>query len=159
LARHALERLLPVHSELGMDVKSVSHLYKESRSLDIVRALIRGDHTVQTTVQAKVQREQRWMRKSAISVRSAEIAGTILSSTESAIDNVAVVEPPLVIHDTQLQDTTSEPFTLPKDLDLPLHPHPIVEPGPQSPQVGPIPTWAEAVPKVSAIRREVRRIF
>jgi hypothetical protein len=36
-----------VHSGLGMDVKSVSHLYKESRSLDIVRALIRGDHTVQ----------------------------------------------------------------------------------------------------------------
>jgi hypothetical protein len=31
---------LPVHSGLGMNVKSVSHLYKESRSLDIVRALI-----------------------------------------------------------------------------------------------------------------------
>jgi hypothetical protein len=51
--------ILPVHSGLGMDVKSVSHLYKESRSLVIVRALIRGDHTVQTTVQAKVQREQK----------------------------------------------------------------------------------------------------
>jgi hypothetical protein len=37
---------LPVHSGLGMDVKSVSHLYKESQSLDIVRALIQGDHTV-----------------------------------------------------------------------------------------------------------------
>jgi hypothetical protein len=31
---------LPVHSGLGMDVKSVSHLYKESQSLDIVRAPI-----------------------------------------------------------------------------------------------------------------------
>jgi hypothetical protein len=31
---------LPVHSGLSMDVKSVSHLYKESQSLDIVRALI-----------------------------------------------------------------------------------------------------------------------
>jgi hypothetical protein len=41
---------LPVHSGLGMDVKIVSHLYKESQSLDIVRALIRGDHTVQTIV-------------------------------------------------------------------------------------------------------------
>jgi hypothetical protein len=77
---------LPVHSGLGMDV--------ESRSLDIVRALIRGDHTVQTTVQAKVQREQRWSRKSAISVHAAEIAGTILSSTEPTVGNVAVVEPP-----------------------------------------------------------------
>jgi hypothetical protein len=37
---------LPVHSGLGMDVKSVFHLYKKSRSLDIVRALIQGDHTV-----------------------------------------------------------------------------------------------------------------
>jgi hypothetical protein len=78
-----------------MDVKSVSHLYKESRSLDIVGALMRGDHTVQTTVQAKVQRERRWTRMSAISVRTAEKAGTILSSTEPAIGNVAVVEPPL----------------------------------------------------------------
>jgi hypothetical protein len=50
---------LPVHFGLGMDVKSVSHLYKESRSLDIVRALLRRDHTVQTTVQTKVQREQK----------------------------------------------------------------------------------------------------
>jgi hypothetical protein len=33
---------LPVHSGLGMDVKSVSHLYKEGRSLDIVRALVPG---------------------------------------------------------------------------------------------------------------------
>jgi hypothetical protein len=31
---------LPVHSGLSMDVKNVSHLYKESQSLDIVRALI-----------------------------------------------------------------------------------------------------------------------
>jgi hypothetical protein len=45
---------LPVYPGLSMDAKSVSHLYKESQSLDIVRALIRGDHTVQTTVQAKV---------------------------------------------------------------------------------------------------------
>jgi hypothetical protein len=86
---------LPAHSGLGMDVNSVSHLYKESRSLDIVRALIQGVHTVQTTVQAKVQREQKWTRKFAISVHTAEIAGTILSSTEPAIGNVAVVEPPL----------------------------------------------------------------
>jgi hypothetical protein len=65
-----------------MDVKSVFHLYKESRSLDIVRALIHVDHTVQTTVQAKVQRGQIWTKKSAISVRAAEITGTNLSSTE-----------------------------------------------------------------------------
>jgi hypothetical protein len=69
---------LPVHSGLGMDVKSVSHLYKESRSLDIVRTLIQGDHTVQTTVQAKVQHDQKWTRKSAISVCAAKIAGTIV---------------------------------------------------------------------------------
>jgi hypothetical protein len=41
-----------------MDVKSASHLYKESWFLDIVRALVQGDNTVQTTVRTKVQREQ-----------------------------------------------------------------------------------------------------
>jgi hypothetical protein len=66
---------LPVHFGLGMDVKSVSHLYKESQSLDIVRALIRGDHTIQTTVQAKFQHEQKRTRKSAISVCTAKIVG------------------------------------------------------------------------------------
>jgi hypothetical protein len=45
-------------------------------------------------VQAKVQHEQKWTRKSAISVCAAEIAGTILSSTEPAIGNVAVIETP-----------------------------------------------------------------
>jgi hypothetical protein len=34
-----------------------------------------------------------------------------------------------------------------------------VEPGSQPPQVEPIPTQADTVPKVSAIRREVRRVF
>jgi hypothetical protein len=57
---------LLVHSGLGIDVKSVLHLYTESRWMDIVRALVRGDNTVQTTVRAKVQREQEWTRKSAI---------------------------------------------------------------------------------------------
>jgi hypothetical protein len=33
---------LPIHSKLGIDVKSVSHLYKDNRSLDIVRALEQG---------------------------------------------------------------------------------------------------------------------
>jgi hypothetical protein len=153
---------LPVHSRLGMDVKSVSHLYKESRSLDIVRALIRGDHTVQTKVHAKVQREQKWTRKSALSVQAAEIAGTILSSNQPRIDNVAVVEPPLVMHDIQPQDPQPPRSPLhapPGDLDLPLHPHPIVEPGPQLPQVEPIPTQADTVPKMSAIMREVGRVL
>jgi hypothetical protein len=73
---------LPVHSGLSMDVKSVSHVYKESQGhtrtfKDIIRAPLQGDHTVQITVQAKVQREQKWTRTSAIFVRAAEI-GTIL---------------------------------------------------------------------------------
>jgi hypothetical protein len=37
---------LPVHSGLSMVAKNVSHIYKESQSLDNVRALIRRDHTV-----------------------------------------------------------------------------------------------------------------
>jgi hypothetical protein len=37
---------LLVHAGLGMDVKSVSYLYKESRSMDIVRALLQGNNTV-----------------------------------------------------------------------------------------------------------------
>jgi hypothetical protein len=92
---------LPVHSGLGMDVKSVSHLYKESRSLEIVRALVQGDNIVQTTVRAKVQHEQGWTRVSAISVRAAE---TVLSSMEPVIGDAAVVEPPLAIHYILLQD-------------------------------------------------------
>jgi hypothetical protein len=107
------------------------HLYKESQSLDIVRALVQGDNTVQTTVRAKVQHEQGWTRKSAISVRAAEIAETVLSSKEPVIGDAAVVEPLLAIHDTELQD-------------------------PQPPQS---PLHAQPVPKVSAIRKEVRRVF
>jgi hypothetical protein len=129
---------LPVHSGLGMDVKNVSHLYKKSRSRDTVRALVRGDNTVWTTVQAKVQREQGWTRKSAISVHAAKIAETVLSSKKSVIGDAAVVEPPLAIRDIQPQDPQppqSPLHTQPGDLNLPLHSHPIVEPGPQPPQV------------------------
>jgi hypothetical protein len=145
---------LPVPSELGMDVKSVSHLYKESQSLDIVRALIQGI-TLLKQKQAKVQREQKWTRKFSISVCAAKIAGTILSSTEPTIGNITVVEPPLVIHDTQPQDPQppQSPLRAPSgDLDLPLQPHPNVEPGSQPPQVEPIPTQADTVSKVLAIQ-------
>jgi hypothetical protein len=96
--------------------------------------LLMEGHVRVELVQAKVQREPKWTRKSAISVHASEIAGTILSSTEPAIGNVAVVEPPLVIHDTQPQDPQPPHSPLhapPGDLDFPLHPHPIVEPGPQ----------------------------
>jgi hypothetical protein len=81
---------------------------------------------------------------------------------EPAIGNVAVVEPPLVIHDARPQDPWLPQSPLhapPGDLDLPLQPHSIVEPGPQPPQVEPVPTQADTVPKVTAIRREVRRVF
>jgi hypothetical protein len=75
--------------------------------------------------------------------------------------NVAVVEAPLAIHDTQPQDPQppqSPLHALPRDLDVPLHPHQIVEPSPQPPQVEPIPRQADTVLKVLAIRREVRRV-
>jgi hypothetical protein len=156
------DSFLPVHSGLGMDVKNVLHLYKESRSLDIVRALVQGDNTVQTTERAKFQREQGWTRKSAISFHAAKIAETILSSKEPVIGDAAVVEPPLAIHDTQPQGPQSPQsllHTQPGDLDLLLHPYPIVEPGPQPPQVEPIPTQADSVLKVLTIRKEVRRVF
>jgi hypothetical protein len=86
-----------------------------------------------------------------------------LSSMEPAIGNIAV-EPPLVIHDTQPQDPQPPQSPLhapPGDLYLPLHPHLIVEPGPQpqSPQVEPIPAQADTVPKVSGIRQKVRKVF
>jgi hypothetical protein len=113
-------------------------------------------------VQVKVQHEQKCTRKSAISVRAAKIAGIILSSAEPAIGNIAVVEPPLVIRNSQPQDSQPPQSLLhapPGDLDLPLHPHPIVEQDPQPPQVEPIPTQADTVPKVLAIRRKVRRFF
>jgi hypothetical protein len=87
---------------------------------------------------------------------------TVLSSKEPVIGDSAVVEPPLAIHDTQPQypqPPQSPLHAQPGDLDLPLHLHQIVEPGPQPPQVQPIPTQADSVPKVLAIRKEVWRIF
>jgi hypothetical protein len=80
----------------------------------------------------------------------------------SAIGNVAVVEPPLVIHDTQPQDPQSSQSPLqagPGDLDLPVHRHLIVIPGTQLPQVEPISTQGDTVSKVLAIKREVRRVL
>jgi hypothetical protein len=68
----------------------------------------------------------------------------------------------LVTHDAQPQDPQPPPCSVhvpPGDLDLPLHPHLIVEPGPQPTQVEPIPTQVDTVPKVSAIRRKVKRTF
>jgi hypothetical protein len=88
--------------------------------------------------------------------------GAILSSMEPAIGSVAVVEPPLVIHDAQPQDPQPPQSPLhapPGDLDLPLHPHPILEPGPQPLQVEPILAQVDTVSKVSAIRQEVKRVF
>jgi hypothetical protein len=62
---------------------------------------------------------------------------------------LVLLNQPLVIHDTQPQDPRPPKSTLPpRNLDL----HPIVEPGPQPPQIEPIP-------KVLAIWREVRRVF
>jgi hypothetical protein len=81
---------------------------------------------------------------------------------EPAIGNIDVVEPPLVIHDTQPQDPQPPLSPLhapPGDLDLQLQLHPIVEPGPQPPQVEPIPKQADTVIKLSDIRREVRSVF
>jgi hypothetical protein len=85
-----------------------------------------------------------------------------LSSKEPIIGDAAVVELPLAIHDTQPQDPQPPQSPLhvqPGDLDLLLHTHPIVEPGQQPLQVEPIPTQADSVPKVSAIRKEVWRVF
>jgi hypothetical protein len=85
-----------------------------------------------------------------------------LSSKEPVIGDAAVVEPPLAIHDTQPQGPRlpqSRLHAQPGDLDLPLHLHSIVEPGPQPPQVEPVPTQAYSVLKVAAIRKEVRRVF
>jgi hypothetical protein len=55
---------------------------------------VQGDNTVQTTVRAKVKREQEWTSNSAISVCAAKIAETILSSKEPVIGDAGVVEPP-----------------------------------------------------------------
>ena len=114
-------------------------------------------------MQAKVQREGRWKRKSAISVHAAEIAGSILSSSDPATGNITVDEPPLVIHDTQPQDplpSQSPLHTPPGDLDLPLQPYPVAEHGtPQMLQVELIPPRADTLPKLPAIWREVRRVF
>jgi hypothetical protein len=145
---------LPVRSGHGMDVKSVSHLYKESRSLDTVRALRRGitlftqqcrpRFTLSRIVQENLPSLFAWPR----------LLG-------SSICNVTVVEPPLIIQDTQTKDPQPLQRLLhapPGDSDLPRHPLPIVEPGPQPPQVEPIPTQANTVLKVLAIRQEVGRV-
>jgi hypothetical protein len=48
---------LPVHSGLCMDVKSVSHFYKESRSVDIVREHCSDYSASQGSVSARVGQE------------------------------------------------------------------------------------------------------
>lgn len=99
-------------------------------------------------MQDKFQHEQKWKTKHAISVCAAKIAGTILLSTKPAIGNVAV----------QPQDPqpVQSPFhALTGDINLPLHLHP----GPQPPQVEPIQTQVDAVPKVLTIGKVVRRVF
>jgi hypothetical protein len=143
-----------------MDVESVSHLYKESRSLDIVRALVRADNTVQTTVQAKVQHEQGWTRKSAISVCAAEIAGTVLSSKEPVIGDAAVVEPPLAVQTLNHKIPSLLSALCMLNLGILTFHCTHTQLWNQAPlQVEPIPTQADSVPKVLAMRKEVRRVF
>ena len=101
---------------------------------------------------AKIQHEKGWKRKSAISVHVAEIAGSILSSSDPAVRNLAVDETPLVINDTQPQDplpSESPLYTPPGDLDLSLHPLSIVEHAtPQPLKVELTPPHAKTIPKV-----------
>jgi hypothetical protein len=99
-------------------------------------------------------------KETAISVCAAEITGTILSSTGTAINDVADDIPRLVIHVIQPQNPQSLKstlHTLPGDHDIQLHP--VVEPGLQLLQIEHIPAQADTVPKVSAIRQEVRTVF
>jgi hypothetical protein len=162
MARYAHSgSFLPVHSGLGMDVKS-SRIFTNSAGPWILLG-----HWCEGTTLFRLQCGPRFSVSrggpgNAIFVHAAKVAETVLLSKEPVIGDAAVVEPPLAIHCTQPQDLQPPQSPLhaePGDLDFSLHPHPIVEPGPQPPQVEPIPTQADSVLKVSAIRKEVGRVF
>ena len=52
-----------VHDEHGLNIKSISHLYMESRALNLASIRFFGDKRVQGALDSKEEREGKWSRK------------------------------------------------------------------------------------------------
>ena len=52
-----------IHDAHGLDIKSISHLYMESRALSLSKIKLFGDERVCHALDCKEEREGKWCRK------------------------------------------------------------------------------------------------
>ena len=66
-----------VHDRLGLNIKSISHLYHESRALSLANIRVFGDARVRHALDAKESRESAWSRKYSSAIMSRDIVNEI----------------------------------------------------------------------------------
>ena len=59
-----------IHAKEGLNIKSFTQLYKESHAVAHASARLKADRTVNTALDAKIDREAQWIRKSSITTYS-----------------------------------------------------------------------------------------
>ena len=62
--------LAVVHSNEGLGIKSLTHIYKESHAISHATSRLKADHTVNVALDSRVARERLWVRKGSISTYS-----------------------------------------------------------------------------------------
>ena len=77
--------LAAVHSPKCLNIRSISDIYRESRSIAYATSRVKADNAVKTALECKHSHEQQWKSKFSISV-NAENAHT--DATKSIQDNV-----------------------------------------------------------------------
>ena len=84
-----------VHSEHGLNIKSLFHLYKESHAIAHTSSRLKADATVNSALDSKIARESNWTHKKSTSVESEDMfnkaitnispSKITISSTKSAV--------------------------------------------------------------------------
>ena len=59
-----------IHAKEGLNIKSISHLYRETHAVSHASSRIKADKTVNTALDTRVDRESQWSRKGSIAVYS-----------------------------------------------------------------------------------------
>ncbi len=57
-----------IHSPEALNIKSISHLYKEAHATSHASSRLKADKTVNLALDCKVQRETKWVRKGSVAV-------------------------------------------------------------------------------------------
>ena len=84
-----------VHDRHGLNIKSISHLYKESRALSLSDARIFSDDRVKHALDSKEARESNWSRKFSSAVYTRDlISGLIPPPTSPTLPPDAPLIPP-----------------------------------------------------------------